>query len=542
MCLLGLLLKNVVSLYANSDGELMIPLFSTAQIRAWDAYTIKKCNIFEIDLMEQASEAFVAAFCARYAPTSSVYVLAGKGNNGGDGICVARLLHERGYEVELLFFGQQSAVSPSCKQALRRWEALKGKVPAFSDLSDIRESSLWKASASDLWIDALWGTGLGGALREEAAELVEALNQLPLSCVSVDVPSGLLLDQSQEGAAVYSDHVIGLQVARRAFLLPENAAYVKSWETVDIGLDSEFLSKEVAAQGYLIEEEDVAGWLPARPRHLHKNEAGRGLLIAGSRGMFGASILSASSAMRGGAGAIHLHTPQEGVGYLHTSVPEVLLQSDPHPSHVTRIRVPEFVSAIAVGPGLGQALPTAAALRRLMSSTSKPLILDADALNILSSYPELIKCLAAGSLLTPHEGELRRLVGSWASDYEKIERAQDFVEKTRSTMLLKGAYTVIISPGEPLWFNMTGHPGMATAGSGDVLTGLLLALRCTGLGTRETAALGAFLHGRAADLARRTLGTHGLIARDIIDHLPAAFCSLNQKEDTEVPPIIQKQR
>lgn len=506
----------------------MIPLLSSTQIRAWDAYTIANQPISDFALMEQAARAFVNAFCKHYSQDISIYVLVGTGNNGGDGLCIARFLQESGYTVEVFFFGEAKSASPSCHQALQLYKNGGKKLSYFKNKKALAKASFSK-NKKRVWIDALFGTGLSRPLQGSAQALVEWLNELSVSFVAVDVPSGLLLSEPQkEAVALRADRIISLQVPKAAFLLPENAPYVGKWERVDIGLHQDFLSDLQPEQGYLLEKKDMRGWLPERPRYLHKGAAGEGLLVAGSRGMFGAAILSAQAAMRGGIGLLHVHVPKEGVLPLQIAAPEALVRMDSHPVHLTGVQIPPNVGAIAIGPGLGKQLPSAAALRQLFQEATQPLILDADALNLLATYPELLAELPADSLLTPHPGELRRLLGTWKDDYDKLARLQAFSQKIQGTVLLKGAYTVMASPGKPLWFNPTGNPGMATAGAGDVLTGLLLALRVA-LPTAAAAATGAFLHGLAGDLAAQNKGTHSLIASDIIDYLPQAFIEVQNE-------------
>ena len=501
----------------------MIALCSSAQLRSWDRYTMDKQPISDFSLMEQASAAFVSAFSERYSTKAPVFVIAGRGNNGGDGLCVARLLKQKDYDVEVLFWGEKPA-SQSAKQALHLWQKAGGSLTRLKSADELPETSLTKAA---ICIDALFGTGLTRPLEGTDKALVDRLNQLQLTFVSLDTPSGLLLDKPQHQAtAIEASHTISLQSPKRAFFLPENARYVDEWTTVDIGLRPDFLKNTKPDHGYLLEAADIRECLPSRPRHLHKGQAGRALLVAGSRGMYGAALLAARAAMRSGAGAVHVHLPREGVPLLHTSLPEALLQADLHPTYLTQIKIPPKIAALAVGPGLSQQLPTAAALRKLYETTSLPLVVDADALNLMADCTELRRALPANSLLTPHEGELARLTGSWTDDYDKLERLQALAKDTRSTVLLKGAYTAIASPGEPLFFNATGNPGMATAGSGDVLTGLLLALRAAGLSALQAASCGAFLHGLAGDQAALEKGSHGLIASDIIEKLPTAFSSV----------------
>ena len=278
----------------------------------------------------------------------------------------------------------------------------------------------------------------------------------------------------------------------------------------------------------MIEEEDARSYLPKRSWAAHKGEAGKVLVAAGSRGMLGAALLSLKAALRGGAGLVYAHVPQCAELLISQYLPEIIVQADTHTTHLTHIPVPPKTDAIAAGPGIGQRLPTAAALRRLFQDTQVPLILDADALNLLASYPELLQELPKDSLLTPHVGEFRRLAGPWKDEHEQWTLLRHFAETHHCTIILKSAYSLIASPGQPLYINPTGNAGMATAGSGDVLTGLLAALRThSTCSVWQVAVLGAFLHGRAGDLAARTKGVYSLIASDIIAALPHAFQSLS---------------
>ena len=494
----------------------MIPLLSSAQIRAWDTYTMERGKISAFELMEQAAGACVQHFCSHYHPSVAVYVIAGTGNNGGDGLCVARLLGKRDYNVQVFIFGKPEKLSPTCKEALERAQQAGVELEWVKTARKLSRTPLFKAKKNNsVWIDALFGTGLRRPLEGEEQEAVEALNALEVPCVAVDSPSGLLLDAPQrDSIAVRASRVISLQVPKLPFLLPTSERYVGDWEAVDIGLDHSFLGQISPKHGYLMEEKDLRAWLPLRPRHLHKGKAGRAFLVAGSQGMFGAAILAATAALRTGAGLVHAHVPGNAVNVLHTAVPEALIQADRHATHISHAPIPEHSAAIAVGPGLQQLPCTAQALKSLLN-TSKPLILDADALNLIALDSNLLAKVPKNSLLTPHAGELERLTGTWSDDHDKLERLRNFCEKTKCVVLLKGAYTLIAVPGEPFYFNPTGNPGMATAGSGDVLTGVLLALCAAKVAIKDAARLGAFLHGRAGDLAAAHKGSHGLLSRDI---------------------------
>ena len=411
----------------------------------------------------------------------------------------------------------------------RAYQNLQLKPYIFQKAQNVKKHEIYAHmhNSRAVLIDALFGIGLDRPLCDENARLVHILNALPLYKVAVDLPSGLFAEEKKSKAPVLSaDWVITFQTPKKALLHASSADCVGKWTCVNIGLSSTYMRK-LTAEAYMTEDTDVRSYLPKRSWAAHKGEVGRVLVAAGSKGMMGAALLCLKAALRGGAGLVYAHVPQLAETLISAYLPEVIVHTDSQVTHLTEISVPPNTHAVAVGPGIGQRLPTAAALRKLLTESQVPLILDADALNILSSYPELLKELPKHSLLTPHVGEFRRLAGQWQTEHEKWTLLKKFTENYHCTILLKGAYSLIASPSQPIYINSTGNAGMATAGSGDVLTGVLAALRThPTLSVWQVALLGAFLHGRAGDLAVQEKGVHSLIANDIIDALPKAFQSL----------------
>jgi ADP-dependent NAD(P)H-hydrate dehydratase / NAD(P)H-hydrate epimerase len=495
-------------------------ILSPQQIREADAYTIENEPIASIDLMERASSAFVDEFEKHFFNDHIVWVFCGTGNNGGDGLAVARLLKGLKYEVKVWLAGSAEKGTEDFRVNLNR---LTGAV------SVAKASEIYAADFPDklVIVDALFGSGLNRSVDGDYAKLIDFLNDIKASKVAIDIPSGLFCDQPQNRAiAFHSEITITFQAPKLAFLLPENYLYVGEWKSVDIGLSEQFM-KEVECSYYYQQEGDEDLKLPGRSRFAHKGDAGRTLLIAGSKGKVGAAILSSKACMRAGVGLLTVHTSGCAVMPIHIAVPEAMVSEDSHSDHFTRI--PDDLSnfdCVAIGPGIGTENATVLAFESVLKAVSRPMVIDADALNILSRNPGLRELVPANSILTPHPGEFRRLVGDWHNDYERLNKQIELSKKHGLIVVLKGAYSSISTPSGKVYFNSTGNPGMATAGSGDVLTGIVAGLLSQGFSPTKSARLAVLLHGISGDLGAQYRGEYGLIASDIVDCLPAAFRKL----------------
>ncbi len=496
----------------------MLKILSKLQIKALDEHTIRHEPIASIDLMERACRAFVDWFTGRFQTDQTISVVCGTGNNGGDGLGIARLLHEAGYSVNVWMMADEAKQSADFRRNLQR---LPKKVTITEIKPDGEVSYGFKESA--IIIDALLGTGLSRPVTGIYQQVIEHINQAEAIRIAVDLPSGLLADQSSSGAIIKAHHTVSFQLPKLAFLLPENNVYVGDWHIVPIGLDEHFV-REAESKHYLIEQSDIINALKPRDRFSHKGNYGHALLIAGSYGKMGAAILSARSALRSGLGLLTVHIPACGYQIIQTTVPEAMVHVDGNEHIVSEIPLNlETFSAVGIGPGLGQDKRTVAAFTALLETYKKPIVIDADALNILSANRELIHLLPPGSILTPHPKEFERLVGEWKNDFDRLEKQHEFSIKSKCIVLLKGAHSSITSPAGNVYFNNTGNPGMATGGSGDVLTGILTALLAQGYAPLDAAQIGCWVHGLAGDHAARHLGQVSLIASDIIDYLPGAF-------------------
>lgn len=494
----------------------MIKILSSDQIKAWDAYTIREEPIASIDLMERACQAFVTWFVERFDASNKIGIVCGTGNNGGDGLGIARLLNDWNYPVKVWIVRGSVMESTDFSANLK-------KLDSRISVSEItRDADCELFADRTILIDAIFGSGLNRTLEGIYAKVVDCLNRSSKVKISVDVPSGLRTDQHSNGAILKANHTVTFQIPKLAFLQPENYEVVGEWHVVDIGLSKKYL-KEVESDNSLITLKSVKKILKPRSKFDHKGKFGHALLIAGSTGKMGACILAARSALRSGLGLLTVHVPQSGYTIIQTAVPEAMTTVDQSPDFFSGREIESFYTTVGIGPGLGQAPETVNALEYLVTSFKKPIVIDADALNILATNPKLLALIPHGSILTPHPGEFERLVGKWENDFDKLDKLMGLATRIQSVVVLKGAYSVIATPDKKLFFNSTGNPGMATGGSGDVLTGILTGLIAQSYSAIEASIIGVYLHGLAGDLALREKGQNSLIAGDIVDFLPAGF-------------------
>ena len=500
-------------------------ILTGGQFRELDLYTIEHEPIASIDLMERASRAITDVLLQRYAEQHPrIIVFAGPGGNGGDGLAVARMLTEAGHATEAFLFNVTGHLNPDCATNRDRLLALEG-----AHLTEVTSELVFpELRPGDLVIDALFGTGLSKPLSGGFAMVTKRINQSQATVVSIDVPSGLMCEDNtynDTSSIIRAHETLSIGGPKLAFLFAENQRYVGSFTTLDIGLSREGLD---AIKGYLwtTEADEVRQLLHQRPRFAHKGTMGHALLVAGHRGMMGAAILSARAALRTGLGKLTMHLPYACLDIIQTAVPEAIVQMDVDADLITSALDAGNFQALGIGPGIGTDRYTATALHNYLRQQPCPMVLDADALNILSENPEWLREIPADSILTPHPAELDRLVGHCTSSFERMNRARNFALNFAIFLVVKGHYTQICTPTGDVLFNPTGNPGMATAGSGDVLTGILTSLLAQGYLPAEAAQLGVFLHGLAGDLAAEALTEESLIASDIINHLPLAFRKL----------------
>lgn len=491
-------------------------ILSSHQIRKADQFTIKNEPISSIDLMERASQAFVTKFLGLHPEKKTIYVFCGIGNNGGDGLAIGRLLLEIGWEVRVYVVGDPERGSADFKANLR--------LHASFELIQDRHHFPF-IDADSIVVDGLFGSGLSRPLEGIYLDIVEFLNKQSAEKVSIDISSGLYADQPlpENTIAFMPDYTISFQTPKLAFFHPDCEKYVGKWSVVDIGLDSTFI-EEQSSNYYLSEVNEIRDLIPARSTFVHKNEVGRLQIVAGSKGKMGAAVLCARAAFKAGVGLVNIHAPACGLEILQISIPEAMASVDQSDDFITTI--PKTEDTIAIGPGIGTNESTVKAMRILLKSSENPLIVDADGINILAQNNDVLKILPKDSILTPHPGEFRRLVGAWKDDFDKLDKLRAFCVAHQLNVVLKGAFSAICSSEGVIYFNPSGNPGLATAGSGDVLTGIVGALLAQGLNPCDALRLATYLHGIAGDEAVRDLQSPWIQASDIINYLPNAVRSL----------------
>ena len=496
-------------------------LFLTNQIKKLDAYTIKHEPVDSIDLMERAAQAFTDAFCRRFQEHRRIIVFAGQGNNGGDALAIARMLHLKDYPVESYLFnkGDLSSDCLTNKERLLKLPQIRFtevKSGAFTP-PDLGEN--------DIVIDGLFGSGLNKPLEGGFAAIVKYINESKSTVVSIDMPSGLLGEDNSTNSVdsiIKADYTYTFQFPKLSFLLPENEHYVGNMEVLDIDLHPKGM-EEIFSPYHIIQKQDIQKLLKSRSRFAHKGVFGHALLIAGSRGKMGAAVLAGKACLRSGAGLLSMHVPQSGNVVVQSSLPEAMTSIDDNEYRFSKVPELDLYNAIAVGPGISTDEITANALRHLLQQADKPLALDADALNIIAQDKSILEWVPENTILTPHPKEFDRLTEVSASSYERLQKAMKFAVTHKVYIILKGRYTAVCTPQETCWFNVTGNPGMATAGSGDVLTGILLGLLAQSYTPFEASLIGVYLHGSAGDIALKDSSEESLLSGDIIRCLGSAF-------------------
>ena len=493
----------------------MLKVLNADQIKSCDAYTIEHEPIASIDLMERACRAFVSWFTPRFTVTQKVGVVCGTGNNGGDGLGIARMLIDWGYSVKVWVVRGEVKNSEDFTKNLSR---LSGKTDLFDITSDADQGLFHDRN---VLIDAIFGSGLSRPAEGIYAQAIECINKTQAITIAVDIPSGLLSDRHSTGAIVKADYTVSFQLPKLAFMLPENNSFVGAWHLVDIGLSKKYL-EEADVSYFFLTRKGVKKKMKPRSKFDHKGNNGKALLIAGSYGKMGACILGARAALRSGIGLLTVHVPPLGYNIVQTSVPEAMASIDVNEKMFTAAGSVEAFDVIGIGPGIGQDQKTAGGFAEVLHH-GKPMVIDADALNILSGHRELLHQVPSGSILTPHPKEFERLTGLWSNDFDRLEKQKQLASETKSVIVLKGAHTSIALPDGKVFFNSTGNPGMATGGSGDVLTGILTGLLAQGYSAGDAAILGVYLHGLSGDLACQEKGMNSLIASDLVDQISQAF-------------------
>ena len=503
-------------------------IFNSTQIHELDRYTVEHEPITSLDLMERAAKAIALTIMQRWPKEAPFVVFAGPGNNGGDALAVARLLAEEGYVVSVFLFNIHNHLSDDCAKNKQRLLDSK-RIKAFNEV--IVDFEPPRLDADTVVVDGLFGSGLNKPIVGGFASLVKYINQCKCKVVSIDLPSGLMTEDNTYNIRqniVRADLTLTIQQLKLSMLMADCQQYLGEVRVLDIRLSPDFIAATDTPYS-ILEETDIRSRLRERNVFAHKGNMGTALLIAGSYGMAGAAVLATKACLRAGVGQVIVHTPKRNCNILQTSVPEAVLQIDKEETIFSEPVNTEDYEAVAMGPGLGQNETSAIALIAQIRRTQCPMVLDADALNILGVHRAWMQQLPEGIVMTPHVAEFDRLEGTMSNGcYDRLSKAIALAEGLHGYILLKGHYSALCTPDGKVYFNPTGNAGMATAGSGDVLTGIIAGLLAQGYSQEDASLIGMYLHGLAGDLAVRDLGQESLIASDLIEYLPKAFARIKE--------------
>ena len=504
-------------------------IFTSELIREIDKATCEAQGISSLELMERAASALCCEIVSRFNPTQRIVIFAGPGNNGGDALAVGRMLFEQGYrKVEVFLFNVVGKLRHDCEEEKKLIQAVEG-IDFTEVTKDFQPPYL---SEKDVVVDGLFGSGFKGALQKGFLTLVKYINDSGAFVISIDVPSGLAGEWNPNVSRhdmVHANLTLTFQFPRLSFFFEENKDVLGEWRLLDINLDESKI-KDIPVDYMLVEERNIRPLLKKRNEFSGKRDYGSALFFAGSVGMTGAAILSVKGCLRSGAGLATVHSAKISLPIVQVAVPEALFEPDRNEFFITDMSVHHNHQAVAVGPGLGVNDKTIDALESLLKNYKSPLVVDADALNCMSRRPHLLSLLPAHSIITPHIGEFDRLFGEHSSNEERLKKAIDMAKYYNIIIVLKGHYTATIRPTGRVYFNSTGNPGMATAGSGDVLTGVITSFIAQGFRPEQAATLGVYVHGLAGDLAAEKWGEFGLLASEIADYCAIALKKITSKK------------
>jgi len=494
-------------------------IFSKEQIQQWDDYTSNYEPIDSIDLMERASYACFKWLDNKFTSSQSYTIFCGSGNNGGDGLAIARMLLLTKCSVKVfILVGNHRSINFKVN--------LEKLLKISQNVHFIDELSLNSINIEGVVIDALVGSGLTRSLSGKMADLVHFINQTENTVISIDLPTGLFSDSTSKGYVIIrASYTVCFQAMKLAFLMTENNQFVGNVQFLEIGLHQKFYDATETIYN-LIDSKIVRSILKPRNQFTHKYNFGHSILFAGSKNMMGAALLCAKACLRAGTGLVTLHTEEISQSIVPIALPEAITTTENNLEIILNKK-----TAIAIGPGLENSEKNKELLIDLLNVSTIPLVIDATALTILSKE----KIVLNGSfkiplILTPHTGEFEKLFGKTSNDFETMKLSQRKAIDLNCTIILKGHHTLVAFSDGDCYFNSTGNAGMATAGSGDVLTGILTGLLAQGYSSKNACILGIYLHGLAGDLAAKKISQESLIATDIIDSIGEAFKSIQNSE------------
>ncbi|NRA93029.1 MAG: NAD(P)H-hydrate dehydratase [Psychroserpens sp.] len=507
-------------------------IFSREQIYEGDRLTAQKQNISSTELMERAGiQIFNWMHTRMQGAPVPVHVFCGIGNNGGDGLVIARHLVTHGYNVKTYIVNYSDKRS---KDFLVNYERIKEVSKEWPKIMN-SEADFPEIQRDDIIIDAIFGIGLNRPADTWVAKLFVHFRQSNAFTLSVDVPSGAYTDKvpENEDGVVWANHTLSFQSPKLIFFLPDTAKYTLQWEVLDIGIDREFLF-QIETEAELIGKFEVLPMYRPREKFSHKGTYGHALIVGGSYGKIGAPLLASRAALTSGLGLLTAFIPKCGYSAFQSALPEAMVVTDTEEEQITNINFDIDPNVIGMGIGLGTSDKTLKAFESFLKDNTLPLVIDADGLNLLSRKKALIKLVPEHSILTPHPKELERLIGKWNGDFDKLHKVKAFSKKYKLIVAIKGFNTITVF-GDKFYVNTTGNPGLATAGTGDVLTGIITGLVAQGYDTLQATLFGVYLHGRSADLAVEEFGYQSLLASNVIDYLGEAFIDLFKQPEQMDP-------
>lgn len=513
----------------------MLPILTDQQVRTVERSMVAAGAVRSIDLMERAGAAVARRILeleghGAFGSAPLYVVFVGMGNNGGDGLVVARLLHKSGRSVRVILVQHRPTSSGDRAMCLDRATLAGVPLEAMHAVEDLPF-----IAANEVLIDAILGTGADRPLEGSLLQLVDRLQDLPNRVVSIDRPTGTTIGpmSTTKNKCLRAQHTIVFQVPRPYLFHPGIGEAAGAWYVEPVGLDRVLLAQERPYAQWL-EVEDIRAMVHPVRRFSHKGDRGHALLIAGSTGMHGAAVLATGGCARSGVGLFTVHAPMEALQALGTCWPDAMTCPDHGPASLRSWVDGNRATALGIGPGLGATERADTLLNEVIACWNGPLVLDADALNGLARHPDWLRRLPPITILTPHPKEMDRLLGMSSPDPEaRFQRTRSFAHEHRCHVLLKGAFSVICTPDGEAIFNSTGNAGMAKGGTGDVLTGLLTGLLAQGYTAREASLLGCYLHGSAGDLAAQRLGTEAMRASDLVTDLPSAWGHLMDRDQNK---------
>lgn len=503
-------------------------IFTVENIRLADLYTIQNEPISSVQLMERASSLCAEWIFSNCKHHTKFAIFCGNGNNGGDGFAIARMLYLKGFDVDVFINKEQLKFSNDTLINYKRLKDISG-----ISVIDFRETSKYNFDEKTVIIDALFGTGLSRNPEGIFKEVIEVLNSKSNPKISIDVPSGLFADQiNDENSTIFkADYTLTFQFWKKSFLHPETGNFTGKVIVLDINLSQKFIEK-TSTNDFVIDDEVIQNIFKIRQDFAHKGTYGKSIIVSGSYGKIGAVVLATKSALKTGSGLTFVLAPNCGYEILQTSVPEAMFM-DGGEKKIHQIEEVEN-TVYGIGPGLGTEKETEKALLEFLENHQSPLILDADALNIISKHKSYLKLIPKRSIITPHPKEFERLFGTTGNSFERLDLAKTKAKELGIYIVLKDHHTQVVTPEGKVFYNITGNSGLAKGGSGDILTGIITSLLAQKYSEEEAAILGVWLHGKAADFAAEKYSKETMQPTDVIDELGNVFIEVNKKATTQL--------